>query len=396
MSMSGAMCPDPDEKRPLGESRIVPTASVLVCRGCCCGRESPGSAAKRLHAMRTAARSLPKGRTTVTDCLGPCSDFDVVAVRHRDAGQAGRRLGTTWFRRVDDAAAERIASWVRAGATGGAPASLAAHVFDPHADGTLSVTPEHEITVSDRVADEEPDVPEAPAARRIAAATERALLRTLLSDPGVGWTVGVEGAVADVLLTAHDRSVTEDGHRLAAADHTGEIRLDCGVAHATWVLHNGPRPLSVVLATEQAPPGRPELSEVGGVDEAPGSAVFDLGVPGTRFSVVVDEPVLAERLRRHQGRQLSAVVREVGPHLVSASPDRVVSTPVARALVRTPIPPPGGSSPTGSHTHLLPDRLARRRPLPQQRSLPDGWWVGAVAFLDDAAPETVDVVRHWG
>ncbi len=127
---------------------MIPTASVLVCRGCCCGTEDEDEAARHLERLRAAALRLPKGRVTVTNCLGPCAEGNIVAIRHRDVDRPGRPLATTWFRRVDDEAVELLHDWVIAGATGPTPEPLRPHEFDPDEH---DVTPEDEITTSVRV-----------------------------------------------------------------------------------------------------------------------------------------------------------------------------------------------------------------------------------------------------
>ncbi|TKJ18277.1 (2Fe-2S) ferredoxin domain-containing protein [Blastococcus sp. CCUG 61487] len=373
---------------------MTPTASVLVCRGCCCGRDDPEPAAQRLATLRSGVDDLPGGRVTVVNCLGPCSDRDVVAVRHRDTERRGGRLGTTWFRRVDADAAGRIAGWVREGAVAPVPAALVPHLFDPGTTGSPSVTPDHEITVVDGTPI---DVVAALSARRVPDAEVRSLVRTLIGYVGVSWSVGVEGASADVLLVGADRRVAEDADRLGAADHTGDIELDLSVAPGLWVLvDDGGAPVSVVVATRTEPPGARGLAELADPRGRAGHVLFDLGVPGTRFGVSVEEPVLAARLRAHRGRAAAAVLAEVGTQLIAVSPERVVATPVATTRVRTAVPALGGRFPEGSHTHLLAERFTRDRPSIEQLSLPGGWWVGAVASLAGALPRTAAAARDTG
>jgi hypothetical protein len=354
------------------------TASLLVCRGCCCGTADPAAAADRLGALQAAVVSLPGGRVTATNCLGPCSYADVVAVRHRDVERTGRRYPTTWLRQVDDAAAGELADWVRGGAQLPVPDELAAYVFDPAVEGAPPVTADHDITPSDRVALPQPS---SWTAHPVPAELEVDLLHALLADPGVGWTIGVDGAVADVLLPGGRRSCTSAGARMQVTGPTGSMKLDLRPEHRTWVVEDADGRAAVVLGTSAAPPGSRPVAE-------PVPGTFDLGVTGTYFAVEVDDLMLATRLRAHVGRSWPAVLTEVGTHLLAVSPPRVVATPVARAVVTAPIPPAGGASPGGSHTHLLPDRIASRQPLPQQHALPAGWWVGAVAFIDEASAGT--------
>lgn len=127
---------------------MTATASVLVCRGCCCGTDDEARAARHIAALRDAVSGLPKGRVTVTNCLGPCSERDIVAVRHRDTDLPGRPTGTTWFRHVDDDAVDALREWVAAGAATETPVALAANEFDPD---QVDVTPDDEITTSDRI-----------------------------------------------------------------------------------------------------------------------------------------------------------------------------------------------------------------------------------------------------
>ncbi|MEQ3550320.1 hypothetical protein WIS52_07545 [Pseudonocardia nematodicida] len=108
--------------------------AVTVCRGCCCGsgRRHPGVD----HAAvldRLAAGTDGHARLRTSECLGPCSDSDVVVVVPApDARRAGAR--PVWLRHVlDVATADTVGVWVRAGGPGTAecPAALDEHVFTP-------------------------------------------------------------------------------------------------------------------------------------------------------------------------------------------------------------------------------------------------------------------------
>jgi cobaltochelatase CobN len=107
-------------------------ALVLTCVGCCCGhseRGGPKTAPRALKAaMRRAFRQAGldgQVRLAFSDCLGPCSEANVVFL-YLD----GRPL---WFRRIN--AVEPFAAmleWVRttlAGAAPTLPAALAARSF---------------------------------------------------------------------------------------------------------------------------------------------------------------------------------------------------------------------------------------------------------------------------
>jgi hypothetical protein len=110
-----------------------PTFTVLVCRGCCCARgELESSANEQLAVVRAAAAIVPGARVRITDCLGPCSSKNVIAIRHRRLDTPGVRHGTTWLGEFgDDAPLDAIAAWLGDGARREAlPSRLEAHRLD--------------------------------------------------------------------------------------------------------------------------------------------------------------------------------------------------------------------------------------------------------------------------
>ena len=59
--------------------------------------------------------------------------------------------------------------------------------------------------------------------------------------------------------------------------------------------------------------------------------------------------------------------------ILAANPHRVFVSRLGRIEVCQPIPPPGGKSPTGPHTHVLPKLLAHGRTHSANEPLPPGW-----------------------
>jgi hypothetical protein len=54
----------------------------------------------------------------ITDCLGPCSSRNVIAIRHRRLDTPGVRHGTTWLGALaDDTPLDELSAWLRGGAS---------------------------------------------------------------------------------------------------------------------------------------------------------------------------------------------------------------------------------------------------------------------------------------
>lgn len=116
-----------------------PAVSLLVCRGCCCATEDP-AAERRQIALADAAADMPDIRVSFTNCLGPCGEADIVAVRQRSGS-------TTWLGGIDDDVVVTVVEWIRLGAPEALPAAFAPFVLDRTAH---AFTPDHEMTPSDR------------------------------------------------------------------------------------------------------------------------------------------------------------------------------------------------------------------------------------------------------
>jgi predicted metal-binding protein len=94
---------------------------VLVCRGCCCGTERKHPDVDhdaQVEALRAVAR------VRIVDCVGECSQSNVVIVRPGD----GRTL---WFGRIlGEASTSTLCSWLADGAAADVPDRLARLRFD--------------------------------------------------------------------------------------------------------------------------------------------------------------------------------------------------------------------------------------------------------------------------
>ena len=126
------------------------TATLLVCRGCCCGtaKHDDVDHDRQVAVIRAAVAELPGARLRLTDCLGPCGSSNVVAVRHRDLNRPGVRVSTTWLGGLlETASTDALANWIRTGAAPHhAPDALVGLRIDPLME---TLTPDHEISYLD-------------------------------------------------------------------------------------------------------------------------------------------------------------------------------------------------------------------------------------------------------
>lgn len=215
----------------------------------------------------------------------------------------------------------------------------------------------------------------------------RAFVRETMASGGT-WVLGCHGAVAE--FVAGGCAVSDDGDAVVATAPGGALRLAIGETTRAIRVHDpeGDEVRAVVLALHRsrlALPVASGLTEIGpdhaAIDPARrGEILFDLGLGRTaiRFMIRAAESALAARLRGLAGAPLGEVLAAAGAAIVEAGPTRVVETGIGRAEIGTPIPPPGGRSPEGPHTHLLPDMLALGRDLPPGIDLPEAYAPAAV------------------
>ncbi len=116
--------------------------------------------------------------------------------------------------------------------------------------------------------------------------------------------------------------------------------------------------------------GRSVLTEIGPDCEALRSRdrngiLFDLGLQTLQIDacVRVGETDVVAALRGRAGKSVFAPDSDAMRIILAANPHRVFVSRIGRAEVFQPIPPPGGRSPDGPHTHVLP-KLLRAWPHP--------------------------------
>jgi Family of unknown function (DUF6925) len=216
-----------------------------------------------------------------------------------------------------------------------------------------------------------------------------------LADPRSHWSLGTWGAIAEFARDADEAAALVcDSGSISALTARGGLRIDCaGIRTAAL----GDDCLALCLPQAQCAMGRRAvLTEIGpdrdalrGEDrEAP---LFDLGLDVLQLDACVraSDVALAAQLRAHCGQSIFSHGSPAIGIILAANPHRVFASRVGRIEVYQPIPPHGGESPEGPHTHLLPELLRERRTHAPEASIPAGFvpcaYVNTTHFLQHAA-----------
>jgi hypothetical protein len=208
-----------------------------------------------------------------------------------------------------------------------------------------------------------------------------------LADTEAGFSLGTFGAIAEFTRDAGEpASFGQSRDQVSAVTGRGGIRL---------VPHPEMRPIATESPTKEAwghrvalclprsrcfMSGRTELTELGADSDAlrnedRAGVLFDLGLNTLQVDVCIRsaDPEVIAALRDRVGKSIFAAGNDVMRIILAAHPHRVFISRIGRAEVFQPIPPPGGQSPDGPHTHLLPKLLAHGRTHAATEPLPEGW-----------------------
>ncbi|OAH25192.1 hypothetical protein AX289_30955 [Methylorubrum populi] len=212
------------------------------------------------------------------------------------------------------------------------------------------------------------------------------LLREALADPGTAWSLGSFGAIAEFMRDPDEgiSALTDD--RLGMATERGAIALSAcpdlrPVAYETAVASGWNHAVALCLPEATcAMTRRAVVTELGPDREAArerdrDAVLFDLGLDLVAVDACVrtSDPEAIACLRSGVGRPLFDHANPIGRHLVAMSPHRVFLVKVGRIEVYAPIPGPGGTSPEGPHTHVLPKLLRSGRTHAATTPIPAGW-----------------------
>jgi hypothetical protein len=185
--------------------------------------------------------------------------------------------------------------------------------------------------------------------------------------------------VAEFTLAGDRPLVRRTGRTVETVTPRGGFRLTVTGDTALFSAADGDDRLTLVLAvprvTLPSPAAGlkvlgPDRDALRGGDRRATLVDLGLGRAAAAFCIRTGDPDVAARLAEEEGNPWEDVLHRAGHQIVHHSPHRVVLTPAGRAEIYTPIPPPGGVSPDGPHTHLLPARLGSGRDLPPGLDLP--------------------------
>ena len=199
--------------------------------------------------------------------------------------------------------------------------------------------------------------------------------RSLLEGAG-GWSMGVQGALAEFVVVAGERvDIRRRGRTVEARTAGGGIRLTISDQTLAYGTGSGTVTLAVPRATLPAPSLRVTVApaDPGALrpEDVP-AVLVDLAVghSAAAFCVRTPDSALVARLRAVEGLTWQEALDEVGHLVVATSPHRVVTAPLGRIEVYNPIPAQWDTSPEGCHTHLLPALLATGREVAEGEELP--------------------------
>lgn len=213
-----------------------------------------------------------------------------------------------------------------------------------------------------------------------------ALLLEQLADPGCAWSLGSYGAVAAFCRDPGEAVQTLADGRIGLVTGRGAVALTASpdlrpFAYETGFSDGWSQAIALCLPVDASAMSRravltelgPDVAAARPQDRA--ATLFDLGLglDAVDACVRVTEPEAIDRLRAEVGRPILAAGDTLGPALVALSPHRVFVARFGRIEVYTPIPPAGGATPPGPHSHVLPRLLRLRRTHAATAPIPPGF-----------------------
>jgi hypothetical protein len=200
------------------------------------------------------------------------------------------------------------------------------------------------------------------------------IARRHLAEAANGWSVGTWGAIGEFQYDAGEPGLAVDLDALSVTSPRGALYIgDLRDADAFALIDDAGRTREIAFCT-------PRLGTRRAAIHALNETTFDLGIGAPHIDMLVrlrpgDEET-RQALQAGIGKPLLAPDNPAGLAIARSSPTRIFASALARLEVHQPIPPPGGRSPEGPHSHLLPEFLKEERPHAPGSPLPAGLYCG--------------------
>lgn len=211
------------------------------------------------------------------------------------------------------------------------------------------------------------------------------LLRERLADSGTAWSLGSFGAIAEFMRDEEEPATRLSGDRLGAYTARGAIALKPvpglrPVAYETPISSGWNHGLALCLPEGACAMNRRKVVTELGPDrdairpEDREAVLFDLGLDQIAVDACIRtrDPEAIACLRAGVGLPFFDHANPIFMRLVDMSPHRVFLARAGRIEVFQPIPPPGGRSPEGPHTHVLYKLLKLGRTHAATTPIPEG------------------------
>lgn len=232
----------------------------------------------------------------------------------------------------------------------------------------------------------------------------QALLARHVVDAGTSWSVGTFGAIAEFHRDPDEpATVTVDRDRLAVSTARGAMSLHVvpqlrAFAYETPGGHGRAwgHAVALCLPSPLAFGHRRQcLTELGHDEDAirtedRAAVLFDVGLGCAQVDICVRSASVdvVSALRADVGRSILDTRSTLMADMPRLSPHRVFATSFARVEVYQPVPPPDGITPSGPHTHVLPQLIREHRTHAATVPIPEGWV--PCAYLYPAHPAVDD------
>lgn len=202
----------------------------------------------------------------------------------------------------------------------------------------------------------------------------RDLVRRHLADAANGWSVGTWGAIGEFQYDEGEPGLVVDAENLSVSSRRGALRVgDLAEVKPFALVDEKGHTREIAFCSARPASGRKVIHALDAV-------TFDLGIGVPHIDMLVrlreDDAETRRALEAGIGRPLLTAENPAGPAIGKASPTRVFASAFATLEVHQPIPPPGGRSPEGPHSHLLPHHLKEGRMHAPGSPLPAGLYCG--------------------